>query len=426
MESSKINKLYLIEKLNLVDKEDNFPITPKKITKETIQKMSLLTICIFVILVNNKSFYTQEKFDSRKKAFEKAKYFLESNIRGLLLQNITNKSIDNPIVSAVIPVYNSKQYIPRAIKSVQNQNFTELEIILVNDYSTDDTLSIILEIQREDQRIKIINNKKNMGILYSRCIGVLASKSKYIFPLDNDDMFLDKDVFQTIVNIAEAGKFDIVEFKAVRTVNGDLDILKNRKYDAAYCNHPSGLILHQPQLGNFPIWPGSSLDTYEIESGHVWGKCFRTKIYKKAINKMGEERYTRRMIRHEDILMSYVLCNTARSYKFVGKYGLLNVYRKASASRGGADKEIEMDSYHIYLLDAAIDFVKDTVENKRILVNFAMYLLSSKSLIETLNNDTFKTIFFSSINKVLKMNRISDMLKNEIRKKGKKLKLSFN
>ena len=106
--------------------------------------------------------------------------------------------------------------------------------------------------------------------------------------------------------------------------------------------------------------------------------------------------------------MSYVLCNTARSYKFLGKYGLWNVYRKTSASRGGADKAIEMDLYHIYLLDAATDFVKDTVENKRILVNFAMYLLSSKSLKEMLNNDAFKTTFFSSMNKVLKMNGISD------------------
>ena len=188
MESSKINNNDLNEKLNLVDKEDNFPITQKKITKETIQKMSLYAICIIVILVNNKSFYTQEKFDSRKKSFEKAKYFLERNIRGILLQNITNKSIDSPIVSVVIPVYNRKTYISRAIKSVQNQNFTDLEIILVNDYSTDDTLSAILEIQRGDPRIKIINNKKNMGILYSRCIGGLVSKSKYIYSISLNNL----------------------------------------------------------------------------------------------------------------------------------------------------------------------------------------------------------------------------------------------
>ena len=180
--------------------------------------------------------------------------------------------------------------------------------------------------------------------------------------------------------------------------------------------------MHQPQLVNFPIWPGKTLNTYEIESGHIWGKCFRTEIYKKAIDEMGKERYTRRMIKHEDLLMSYVLCNTARSYKFIGKYGILTVRRKTSASRGGPDKEIEIDSYHIYLLDVATDFVKDTIDNKRILVNLAMHLLCSKSLIETLKNDTYNKLFFSSINKVLGMNNISDKLKNEIRKQGKKTK----
>ena len=74
---------------------------------------------------------------------------------------------------------------------------------------------MVEKIQKEDPRIRIVKNKKNMGILYSRSIGALNAKGKYIFPLDNDDMFLDKDVFQTISNIADKGDFDLVEFKGV-------------------------------------------------------------------------------------------------------------------------------------------------------------------------------------------------------------------
>ena len=59
---------------------------------------------------------------------------------------------------------------------------------MVNDFSTDETLSMVEEFQKEDPRIKIINNQKNMGILYSRSIGALSAKGEYIFPLDNDDM----------------------------------------------------------------------------------------------------------------------------------------------------------------------------------------------------------------------------------------------
>ena len=452
MEYLKINAEEKDNELNkkiITDEEKDISPEAKNNSKENnkkaIEKLCLILFCFIVIILgnnkgiknsninneeeninivpNNEDIYRQERFDSRENAFNKAKKFLESNLKGILLQKPPVKSVENPIVSAIIPVYNSKDYISRAIKSIQNQNLTDLEIILVDDKSTDDTLSFIQEIQQGDPRIKIINNQKNMGILYSRCIGALYSKSKYIFPLDNDDMFLDSDVFKAITNIADKGSFDIVEFKGIRMANGHLDMLNKRKSDVYFANHPLNLVIYQPQLGNYPIWPGKTLNTYQIESGHLWGKCFRTEIYKKAINKMGEKRYTRRMIRHEDILMIYVLCNTANSYKFIGKYGLLNVYRKTSASRRSSGTE--MDSYHIYLLDVAVDFVKDTFENKKILVHFVMYLLYSKSLKNTLKNDIYKNLFFKSVNKVLNMDKISNELKDEIRKKGKELKLKF-
>ena len=128
------------------------------------------------------------------------------------------------------------------------------------------------------------------------------------------------------------------------------------------------------------------------------------------------------MIKHEDILMNYALFNTARSYKFVGKYGIFYIYRQSSASR--EKPNFNMDIYHIYLLDVALIFVKDNVKNKRILVNLAMYVLSIKKLKEILQqNNYLKNIFYSCIKRVLSMTKISDKLKNEIRKKGKELKL---
>ena len=86
--------------------------------------------------------YKKEVFSSREEAYRKGKYFLNNNEKGILLHEIPKNISDNPIASAVIPVYNSKNYILRAIRSVQNQNISNIEIILVNDFSTDDTLSL--------------------------------------------------------------------------------------------------------------------------------------------------------------------------------------------------------------------------------------------------------------------------------------------
>jgi glycosyltransferase involved in cell wall biosynthesis len=86
----------------------------------------------------------------------------------------------------------------------------DFEIILVNDNSNDGSLRIINKMKKDDDRIKIINNHKNMGTLYSRCIGSLNAKGKYIFPLDNDDLFLDEDVFETIYNFASEYKYNMI------------------------------------------------------------------------------------------------------------------------------------------------------------------------------------------------------------------------
>ena len=103
---------------------------------------------------------------------------------------------DSPKIIVVIPCYNSEKYIKHTIRSVQNQNMKNFEIIVINDNSKDNSLNIIESLQKEDKRIKILNNNKNMGTLYSRSIGALNSKGEYIFPLDNDDMFSSEDIFE--------------------------------------------------------------------------------------------------------------------------------------------------------------------------------------------------------------------------------------
>ena len=369
----------------------------------------------------NADIYKEERFPSRKNSYKKALNFLANNIEGNLTKEIPNKTIVNPIASAIIPVYNSRNYIKRAIRSIQNQNIMDIEIILINDCSTDDSLSLISKMQIEDKRIKIINNKKNKGILYSRCIGTLSAEGKYIFPLDNDDMFLDEDVFSVITNIAEKGFFDIVEFKGIYSNKGDSnDILKNKISDTKYSGHPLNLVLYQPQLGNYQIWPQKSLSTYHLESVYLWGKCILTETYKKTINKLGEEKYNRFILRYEDIMMTYALFNTARSYKFVGKYGIFYIFRDSSASRHFTRSQ--SDIYHIYYLDVMLDFVQDTIYNKKILVNLLMFILYRDSLKNTLKNGTIKKIFINCLDKILKMDKISDEFKKEIRARGKLLK----
>ena len=92
---------------------------------------------------------------------------------GALINNKTFTEISNPKISVLIPTFNSEKTIKSTLRSIQNQNMTDIEIIIVNDFSTDNSIKIIEEIQKEDPRIKIIHNYRKMGSLYSRSIGAL-------------------------------------------------------------------------------------------------------------------------------------------------------------------------------------------------------------------------------------------------------------
>ena len=73
--------------------------------------------------------------------------------------------------------------------------------------------------KRNDKRIKIVDNKSNKGTLHSRSIGGLISKGKYIFNLDNEDMYFDFDVFEYIYKKANYEKLDIVGFLTVKYIS---------------------------------------------------------------------------------------------------------------------------------------------------------------------------------------------------------------
>ena len=72
-----------------------------------------------------------------------------------------------------MPIYNKANYLTQSIRSIQKQTMKNIEIIAVNDCSDDNTLKILIQMAKNDSRIKIINNDKNRGLLYSRAMGIL-------------------------------------------------------------------------------------------------------------------------------------------------------------------------------------------------------------------------------------------------------------
>ena len=134
---------------------------------------------------------------------------------GILLDNQKYPLLKNPKISVVIPLYNGGKYLYYSLRSVQNQKMKEIEIILVDDCSTDDTIKIVEKYMEEDERIRLIKNVKNRKILYSKSIGALNSNGKYIVQLDQDDLFIRDDIFDILYYEAENNNLDLVQIRDI-------------------------------------------------------------------------------------------------------------------------------------------------------------------------------------------------------------------
>ena len=410
--------------ISLAHNEDNNNIEKNYLLIIKIINIIILTALFYQIKekivekfsTNNNDFYNKfirKKYDPLKIAFNKSLDFIKNCSSPELFRFNSPFKIENPKISVVIPMYNCKSYLLRAIKSIQFQNISELEIILVDDKSTDDTLNLVRNIQNEDNRIKIIKNIKNMGILYSRSIGVLSAKGKYLFTLDNDDMFLNYDIFDSITKINEEGNFDIVEFKAIMNKNFNHGILNKNIIDSSF-SHNQPFILFKPELGRFPISTRKKVGKYRLNDIFLWGKSIKTVIYQNALNKVGFERYSRFMIRYEDIITNYMICNMAESFIFIKKYGIYHIVRPDSAEFK-RKKIIPRNMNVLYLMDIVIDFSHANTMNKKLAVYLMIYFIRLKRIKKLLNKSKYcKKLFISCFQRILKSTYVSIAHKKKI------------
>ncbi|MCL1867938.1 MAG: glycosyltransferase [Paludibacter sp.] len=134
--------------------------------------------------------------------------------------------MENIKVSIIIPVYNTEKYIEEAINSIINQTLREIEIIVVNDGSTDNSAKILENFAQQDNRIKILTHEKNKGQSVARNTGMDIMQGEYIYFFDSDDI-LELDCLELCYNKSQADDLDFLFFDAVTFYdNGFISDLK--------------------------------------------------------------------------------------------------------------------------------------------------------------------------------------------------------
>ncbi len=115
-----------------------------------------------------------------------------------------------PIISVIIPIFNTQDYLKKCLNSVINQTLKDIEIICINDNSTDNSLSILNQYKKQDKRIKIISLNKNKGSSYTRNMGINLSKGEYISFIDSDD-YIDSSFYHSLYTKAKTSGAEVIK-----------------------------------------------------------------------------------------------------------------------------------------------------------------------------------------------------------------------
>ncbi len=164
-------------------------------------------------------------------------------------------------ISVIIPVYNTEKYLDECLDNIDNQTLKEIEIICVNDGSTDNSLEVLKRHQKKDKRIKIIN-QENAGVSVARNTGIKAAKGKYIMFADSDDL-IPAYAYKKAFECAEKYNADIVQLGNICFEDGKEIDLNSFSYD------DSKIEIYTREKSENPY------DTLKVEMTSIWNKIWK-------------------------------------------------------------------------------------------------------------------------------------------------------
>ena len=216
-------------------------------------------------------------------------------------------------VSVIVPVYNVEKYLRKCLDSIIGQTLKDIEIILVNDGSTDSSLSICEEYAEKDRRITVIS-KENAGPSHTRNTGLKTAKGEYISFVDSDD-YIEENMLVTLYNLGKKSSADIVFCNN--------DIVPFDKFECSLYPYPTGKTVYASEFRK-------DIDYFKKGVATVWRK-----IYRKDFLSLNNIFFDDTAMIHEDTFFTVlclekakIICGTAEIlyHYIIRENSLVNTY----------------------------------------------------------------------------------------------------
>lgn len=275
-------------------------------------------------------------------------------------------------VSVIMPVYNRESTIERAINSVLIQKYNNIELIVVDDGSTDSSVSIITKIQEKDARVKLLKNTKSKGVSGARNTGLSVAQGGYVAFLDSDDIW-DDDYLCTSINALEKTDSEVV-FSLWIEQHMDGSSFKMYSADFARKKFNKGLdILKSSKMGSYYIFEGNRLYEYVLcENFYIFH--INTTVLRWHSGQDGYLTFDENLKAGEDTdyicrLIRETKCCFMEEYHYYHFQGIDNLYNfierdnasleKIIASKEIAEKFTQSDIHKIEMLKRRIKYVQE-------------------------------------------------------------------
>ena len=343
------------------------------------------------------------------------KKFLDYNGNDILINEAKVDKCKNPDVSIIILMYNQANCIHKCIRSIQNQSLKNIEIIIIDDCSLDNSTETIEYYKKNDKRIILLTHDRNYGKIKSRSDGVRMARGRYITFIDGDDAFIHKDILQNSFNLATSMNLDVVDFR-ISFYSNKTFINNINTYDEI--NNISERIIYQPELRTKFISLIDSNDVRGTPNRNICGKFIKATLFKKVVKYIGIK-YTEDFINdYEDTLMVIALLQLARSLYLMKERGYYYTHDECQSSKLIKGKKCKENKKNIGMdpikyLNFLIDKTEDTKLERKLLYSEIITIDCFLNM-TFLVNDHFE-IIYNILDKTLESNYLTEIQKNKIR-----------
>ena len=313
-----------------------------KIALFTIRQKYVLFIAIIILFFNNfntfEIYYFNNEIEEENDYIQKNnKYFLKKDIvkkfnsylnickNGELIDKNKYPLLKNPKISIIVPLYNGGKYLNYSLRTIQNQELKEIEIIIIDDCSTDDSLNYVEKLMIEDPRIRLIKNYRNRKILYSKSIAALNSNGEFILELDQDDMFVRGDLFDIIYNESKKYGLELVQFRDFFKEEFYFKKRTRINFNKSHWIFPKKTFyMEENQL--------KSTLFKDRNNYLLWGILISSNLYKKSIYNLWEFIINYKLIYNEDYISTTMILSLAHNYKYLNIFGIIHLRHKEATS----------------------------------------------------------------------------------------------